>query len=352
MFKFLKRKVFAIPFPRPVGVEIATEYAPSFLLYTLPRAILEKPKIDPKTGKKEKEKFTRKIKRNWQSWIESGEEIRRNELQEIGLWKKFNGFVAQSALKSMRIQSNNTIELLGRLPSEKKMGKVTIIYPEPKSIPDWLNVANLNPDEIKKEIFKNLKINEKKTRLQKLISAVFLPFTLAIFFFSLFFFVSDIIFIVPLMLFEINLAYFILQKSRHKKLNILVKTEEKALVSCKAVGADIEGCKSPTGSIFEISVHNGNAFEKPIEFLLKLCSDNDDQHFTIDKDLRLLSSESTDKLANGFISLFLESVPDEVRARHRLNDRHVLDDLNQVMMRASKQYVKSLKLKKKSEDKK
>lgn len=192
--------IFAIPFPRAAAGYETTKDTPPFLLYTFPRSVYQRPPKDPVTGKR-KEKLLKKVERKWQEEVKEGEDIKRGEVKEAGVWSRFKGALIRDASAAIKYMPNNAIEVLGRLPPKTKLGKLTIVYPVSSESSLGIDVNYPSEDEIEENFLSLLSKACKKARAQTLISGCLLPFTLAI----------DVFVVVPLFLFEINLAYFSVQ---------------------------------------------------------------------------------------------------------------------------------------------
>lgn len=328
----LPSALFAIPFPKPVSGQ---QTSLKFLLYTFPRAIYEKPGIDPTTGKSGKEKLVKKVERKWQEEVKEAEEIKRGEVQDPSTWKKIKGFAARGASGVIKAIPDNLIEVLGRLPPQNKLGNVTIIHPDVRDTPPWIPVSQLKPDEMKRELVEMLTQTGKKARSLTFISGAMLPVTLAV----------DVLVIIPLFLFEINMAYFALQANGAKKINTLIEADKKAAQMNQPMPVlSQDQAQVVTNSIFIFETARPGIFNRTIEHLYEICSSLDPKKFPPVNGHQISSSSSSlDKnSATDLINQFLISVPPEFVKRHQIEVDRIAEDLHRSLTKAAKEYIKTL----------
>jgi hypothetical protein len=63
--------------------------------------VYEKPPKDPVTGKR-KEKLLKKVERKWQEEVKEGEDIKRGEAKDVGVWSRFKGAIIRVRAKFAR----------------------------------------------------------------------------------------------------------------------------------------------------------------------------------------------------------------------------------------------------------
>ncbi|CAH7668004.1 secreted protein [Phakopsora pachyrhizi] len=324
--------LFFIPLPRPANRD-SNDSKDSFLIYTFPRSVYEKPEIDPNTGKRGKEKLVKKAERLWQEEVKEANEIKRGEHPDASKWKKTKGFAARGASSVIRMMSNSAIETLGRLPPPKKLGKITIYYPSPTDIPAVLDAPQLQREEVRQKFIEMLIETRGKARKRAAISGVMLPVTLAL----------DIMIIVPLFLFEINMAYFSLQANGARKVEALTKKTD--IVNKKDHESE-EKIISRTGEAvdkeFEFEPAGPHTFRLVIEHLYAICSSFDSLRFPPLADVPGLKYEPDRMMARELIDQFKSSVSEEVASRHVLDEARVAEDLHESLKKAAKQYLKTL----------
>lgn len=324
--------LFAIPFPKPANHHKTTESTPPFLLYTFPRSVYEKPPIDPQTGKPGKEKLIKKAERIWQQEVREGEEIKRGEHKDAGMWKKFKGGAARTASSVIKYMPNNTIETLGRLPPKKKLGTVQIIYPANKDVSPSLNVPQLTESEMKESFTKMLQSAKKQAFRQSIISGCLLPVTAAIDFFV----------IIPIFAFEVNIAYFSLQTNGARKVTALTNAENQAAKKGKAPNSNQDSDTPDNSSIFLFQQATPNTFSNTINYLYSQCSLIDGTKFPTLEDINLPNYQPDRNIVDGMISEFQASLPEKVIQRHLLNVDRAAEDLARNLRKAAKEYIKTL----------
>ncbi|KAG0148095.1 hypothetical protein CROQUDRAFT_670083 [Cronartium quercuum f. sp. fusiforme G11] len=323
--------LFAIPFPRPTNHHSTTERSPPFLLYTFPRSVYEKPPIDPNTGKRGKEKLIKKAERVWQQEVEVGEQIKRGERKDATRWQKFKGGAARLASGVIKYMPDNTIETLGRLPPKKKLGTVTILYPNAKDVAPTTNVANLNEDEMKEALTKILQITKKKAFTKSIISGCLLPVTAAI----------DFFLIIPIFAFEINIAYFSMQTNGAKKVKALTSADEKATKRTSRITTQTTE-QNESNSIFTFKQSSPQTFSYTIDYLYYQCSRLDHSKFPTISTMPIPSYSPDKKIVEGMILEFQKNLPNHITKRHLLNLDRAAEDLSRTLKKAAKEYVKTL----------
>ncbi|OAV89714.1 hypothetical protein PTTG_08741 [Puccinia triticina 1-1 BBBD Race 1] len=320
----LPSTIFAIPFPKPVQHNANDEEPVPFLLYTFPRSVYEKPPKDPVTGKRGKEKLVKKFERKWQEEVKEGRDIKRGQHKAAGRLKRAKGAIARVAASTIQWLPNNVMEVLARLPPPKKIGKVSIIYPESVDMP-WFNTTNLSKPQIQKRFWDLLMEAKKSAKTKIALSGFLLPVTLAI----------DILVIVPLFIFEINLAYFVTQ------LNGSRKTKHFAEANKQAQQAASHG--EEMDSVFEFKASPADRFTETMKHLYTISSTIDPIKFPLHADLPPPNYTPRKEIAAELIHMFQESLDPDVLARHNLDEELVALDLDRALRKGAKEYVKKLK---------
>ncbi|KAA1115561.1 hypothetical protein PGT21_037062 [Puccinia graminis f. sp. tritici] len=315
--------IFAIPFPKPTQHHRTREEASPFLLYTFPRSVYVKPNKDPVTGKRGKEKLVKKLERKWQEEVKEGNDLKRGQNKDAGRLKRAKGAIVRSAASTIQWLPNNVMEVLARLPPPRKIGKVSIIYPEAVDMP-WFNATSLSKPEMQKSLW-DLLMDAKKSATTKIaLSGCFLPVTLAI----------DILVIIPLFIFEINLAYFMTQ------LNGFRKTKHFAEAKKQTQQTTSHG--EVLDSVFEFEGVSANRFTKTMNHLYGICSTLDPVKFPRRRELPPPTYIPPKDIAAGLIHKFRESLNPDVAARHVLDDELIALDLDRALRKAAKEYIKKL----------
>ncbi|EFP76588.1 hypothetical protein PGTUg99_003562 [Puccinia graminis f. sp. tritici] len=335
--------IFAIPFPRAVEGYQATKETPPFLLYTFPRSVYEKPPKDPVTGKRN-EKLLKKVERKWQEEVKEGEDIKRGEVKEAGVWPRFKGALIRDAAAAIKYMPSNAMEALARLPPKTKLGKLTIVYPVSTNSSHVIDVNYQGENEIEENFLNLLYKARKKARTQTLISGCLLPLTLAI----------DVFVVVPLFLFEINLAYFSVQVSGVQKAGLLSDFEKKKTtkhvsdrsshrrndeITTDECPEEDERARSP----FDFEVAKPGTFDRTIEHLYNICSELDPLKFPLKDSLPMPTYLPSKDIATTLVEIFKESLPQEVMTRHVLDEQLAAEDLDRALRKAAKEYVNSIK---------
>lgn len=339
--------IFAIPFPRAAEGYQTTKDTPPFLLYTFPRSVYEKPPKDPVTGKR-KEKLLKKVERKWQEEVKEGEDIKRGEAKDVGVWSRFKGAIIRDAAAAIKYMPNNAIEVLGRLPPKTKLGKLTIVYPASSESLNGIDVKYQSEDEIEESFLNLLSKANKNARTQTLISGCLLPITLAI----------DAFVVVPLFLFEINLAYFSVQATGAQKARILSdlekKNKSKRLSEKPTPINNVEVQKQmdeqtevqeieEEGSAFSFEVSKPGIFDRTIEHLYNICTGLDPLKFPLKDGLPIPTYLPSKNIASALVETFKESLPQEVMSRHVLDEQLAAEDLDRALRKAAKEYVATIK---------
>jgi len=342
--------IFAIPFPRAAAGYETTKDTPPFLLYTFPRSVYQRPPKDPVTGKR-KEKLLKKVERKWQEEVKEGEDIKRGEVKEAGVWSRFKGALIRDASAAIKYMPNNAIEVLGRLPPKTKLGKLTIVYPVSSESSLGIDVNYPSEDEIEENFLSLLSKACKKARAQTLISGCLLPFTLAI----------DVFVVVPLFLFEINLAYFSVQAAGVQKARLLSNLDKKK--KCKGSmdpslqssgnneheGVQMEGKQTEEereeagDSGFGFEVAKAGVFDQTIAHLYNVCYELDPLKFPLKDGLPIPMYVPSKHIASSLVDIFKQSLPQEVMARHVLDHQLAAEDLDRALRKAAKEYLKTIK---------
>ncbi|MBW0463874.1 hypothetical protein O181_003589 [Austropuccinia psidii MF-1] len=325
--------IFLIPFPKPGGHHQTTEKSPSFLLYTFPRALYQKPMTDPVTGKRGKEKLVKKLERKWQEEVKQGEEIKRGEHPNAGAWKKSKGLIARNAAAAIKLMPSNAMEALGRLPPKHKLGQVKILYQDPSDNIPGLNVTHFTENQLKDRFIEMLIEAKRKAWAKMIISGVLLPATLAI----------DIFVIVPLFLFEINLAYFSLQLNGARKANNLTPSKQKSQSSPPSSQFAHEEASTVAKSLFSFHVAQPRTFNRTVEHLYNLCSKIDNRKFPSVLSIPPLNYAIDTSIVTDLITEFKKRLPSSVLDRHLLDEKRLAEDLDRALKKAAKQYVATLK---------
>lgn len=331
--------LFAIPFPRPVNQDAAPKSSPPLLLFTFPRSVYEKPPVDPVTGKPGKEKFVKKAERVWQQGVKEGYEIKRGEHAEAGFWKRFKGGAARLGDGALKYMSDNTMETLGRLPPRRKIGAISVVYPAANDSLPAFNYPVYNEFEMKEAFTKMLKTAKIRATTKSVISGVLLPLSFFIDFFT----------IVPMPLFEVNIAYFSLQANGARKVMAITSAENQAKKQGISNGSQEENEEnSPTDavndSLFMFGQAEPSTFDHILQYLYFQCSKLDKKNFPPELESAPEDWTLDTNDVEGIISEFEDSLPDEVTKRHLLNAERVAEDLTRTLTKAAKAYVKSLKV--------
>ncbi|KAI7967886.1 hypothetical protein MJO29_001163 [Puccinia striiformis f. sp. tritici] len=347
--------MFAIPFPKPTQIHGANKEAPPFLLYTFPRSVYQKPQKDPVSGKRGKEKLVKKLERKWQEEVKEGQEIKKGQHKDAGRLKRSKAAIVGFAASTIQRMPNNTMEVLARLPPPKKLGKVSIVYPEAVDVP-WYDATILSEPQMQKSLWdllleaqkkaktriawyvrmfvafysgtvsdplRNLSNQHEPTNLTK--SVVFLHFGVS----------SDILIIVPLFIFEINLAYFVTQLNGSRKAKHFADANKQATQNATPDAQDLD-------SIFAFKASPASRFTETIKHLYSICSTIDPVKFPIIEELPPPNYIPDKKIAINLIHEFKESVDSDVAARHVLDEEAAALDLDRALRKAAKEYVKRL----------
>ncbi|KAI0693819.1 hypothetical protein BC835DRAFT_1055655 [Cytidiella melzeri] len=280
--------IFAIPFPPPRHGPSKQPVSP-YLLYALPRAPYTKPKKDENGKDVEKEGVIKKAERKWQEEIAEGDKIRKGMEPEAGTWKTFKGKAVGVADTVIRWLPNSRIEALGRVPPQRKLGELTVLYPNDAVGPDG---QAMQPEFMKSKIEEVLKQTQKQATYSAVGSAFLLPVTLTIDFFV----------VVPIFLFETNLAYFASQFAGRSKVSAIAHSTLPLICT-------------PTSNLSPVST-----------VLSAICFHLAPGQFPVpDERTRSFTDEKT---------------TEEVRARHILDREKVAEDLGRCCRKAAKEYVK------------
>ncbi|CAH7668006.1 hypothetical protein BY996DRAFT_4574176 [Phakopsora pachyrhizi] len=373
--------IFAIPFPEPISQLQRVKKTPPFLLYSLPRADYKKPPKD-ENGKRGKEGFIKKVERKWQEEIREGQDIKRGKMQDPSSWKRFKGAVLRSASRGLKWLPDSNVETLSRLPPGKKIGNITIVYPHEL---DELNGSGVErqPAEIKNGLDAILRRTRKHAIIKTTLAGCLLPVTAAIDFFV----------IVPLFLFEINIAYFALQVNGIRKVGTIAKVNKKLAKKNKTIKATKIGSKtsfrrrskalkksnsklfgiSKRGSqsqettplrqseeestslqqsqiadapdIFKVEKSRPGVFQPAIAHLYSVCSLKNPKAFPPRFDVEhLITPLRPDRaMVTDLIDAFKDWVPTEIAMRHNLDPDEVARDLGRCMQKGANEYIRSLK---------
>ncbi|KNZ56094.1 hypothetical protein VP01_249g9 [Puccinia sorghi] len=388
--------IFAIPFPRAAAGYQTTKDTPPFLLYTFPRSVYQRPPKDPVTGKR-KEKLLKKVERKWQEEVKESEDIKRGEAKEAGVWSRFKGalirvslfhiliailshpafFHPRDASAAIKYMPNNAIEVLGRLPPKTKLGKLTIVYPVSSESSLGFDVSYPSEDEIEDNFLSLLSKACKKARAQTLIWSIssldlavccqslwpckstLISFLLVLHVLRNFFFLnSDVFVVVPLFLFEINLAYFSVQATGAQKARLLSHVEKKKKCkgsmdpSLQSSGNDehegvqmeeqqIEEEQEDSGFGYEVA--KAGAFDQTIAHLYNICYELDPLKFPLKDGLPIPMYLPSQHIASSLVDIFKQSLPPEVMARHVLDHQLAAEDLDRALRKAAKEYLKTIK---------
>ncbi|PLW58522.1 hypothetical protein PCANC_00002 [Puccinia coronata f. sp. avenae] len=319
----LPSTIFAIPFPRPNQYHEANIEAHPYLLYTFPRSVYEKPPKDPVTGKPGKEKLVKKFERKWQQEVKEGRDMKKGRHKDAGRFKRSKGAVVRFAASTIQWLPNNVMEVLARLPPPRKIGKVSIIYPESVDMA-WFNSAILNETRIEESFWDLLTDTKKKAKTRIALSGCLLPITLAI----------DIFVIIPLFIFEINLAYFVTLLNGSRKAKHFVETNKPA--------SQTTSCEQVINPNFEFKAYPGSRFTKTTAHLYSICSTIDPIRFPLLKEVPPLNHTPQKDIAADLIQIFKESLESNVTSRHVLDEDLVALDLDRALRKAAKEYVKKL----------
>jgi len=361
--------LFAIPFPEPGPTLRKTSKTPMFMLYSPPRANYIKPK--PIDGKKAKEGLIKKVERKWQEEVQEGIDVKAGRIKNPSGWKKFKGTVLTAASKALAWLPDSNIQTIGRLPPGKKIGLITVVYPHED---DDLTSRPVDrqPQDVRQGLENLLERTRRTAMLKTGLSGFLLPVTAAI----------DVMCIVPLFLFEINIVYFSLQINGARKIAMLTHANSKAKKHTvkKAVGtksgrfmklkqkygrgkrqqapeveAEAEAEPHPSspplpdeesgqGEIFNIQKSRPNVFQPVMANLYALCSAANPTAFPPKPNGSLVPPYRPDlPLVLDLIAAFKEWVPVDVALRHNLDPQVVAKDLRQSMKKATKSYMRTLK---------
>ncbi|KAI0091883.1 hypothetical protein BDY19DRAFT_927265, partial [Irpex rosettiformis] len=188
--------IFAIPFPPPRHAPAKQPVSP-YLLYALPRAPYVKPEEDENGKPIQKEALIKKVERKWQGEVAEGDRIRKGQEPDAGKWKKFKGkavgvslnlcldgfpqslskrqsYLPQLADTVIHKLPNSRIETLGRVPPKRKMGDLTILYPDDAVD---LDGQPLQPEVMHDRIDDVLRKTQKRATYSAVGSAFLLPVT-------------------------------------------------------------------------------------------------------------------------------------------------------------------------------
>lgn len=221
-----------------------------------------------------------------------------------------------------------------------------------------VDVTYLEEDEIEDKFISFIDRARKKARTQTLVSGCLLPVTLAI----------DTFVVVPLFLFEINLAYFSVQAAGSQKAKLLTGLDKKKPGKDSgdiSPGLQNNGAnnqqKEKTGSIkyfddqseeqalngmrnpFGFQVVQPGAFDKTIEHLYNICFNLDPLKFPLKDTLPTPTYLPSKDIATALLDIFRNSLPPEVMARHELDEQRAAEDLDRAMRKAAKEYVSTVK---------
>lgn len=315
--------IFAIPFPRPDQHHEAPQEAPPFLLYTFPRSVYEKPPKDPVTGKRGKEKLVKKFERKWQEEVKEGHDMKNGQHKDTGRFKRSKGAVVRLAASTIQRLPNNLMEVLARLPPPRKTGNVSIIYPEFVDMP-WYNATSFSEPQIEKGFWDLLAKTIEEAKSQIILSGCLLPLTLAI----------DILVIIPLFVFEINLAYFMTQLNGSRK--------AKHFAGAHKPGGHTGSQEQKINPTFEFKAHPGTGFTEAMSHLYGTCSAIDPIHFPLRQEVPSLNHIPKREIAEGLIQIFKESLDSDVIARHVLDEETVARDLDRALRKGAKERLKKL----------
>ncbi|POW10680.1 hypothetical protein PSTT_05869 [Puccinia striiformis] len=212
----LSSLIFAFPLPNPAKEYHLAGKIPLFL-YTLPRSVYKKPDKDPETGKRPREKITKKLARNWQESVRKGEDIKSGDYANPSWFGRAMGATFRFMAFFLRFMTNSDAQLLARLPSLNKMGRIQVLYstsvsnPSHDRWPQGIKPAILSSEEVKESIMMNLAQVRRRAKILTIVSGFILPPALA----------AEIY--VPFT-FEIALIYFMIQL-RGKRFSLIKFSE-------------------------------------------------------------------------------------------------------------------------------
>lgn len=272
--------VFAIPLPPPSPSYQSPLYGTQlpFLVYTLPRSVYEKPPKDATTGKRPSEKIIKKIQRSWQTSLCEGDDIKRGDLGHPSIMKRCMGACFRSVGASLRFITGSSAQILARLPSNRKIDRILILYSCESSNLFESDVKNsskfsvLTQKQAEEGLTHTLRLAQKEAQTRALISGLFLPIALA----------AEIY--VPL-IFELTLVYFSVQYRAWRKAKFLVKkaTEEPSLTSTtheasSSTGDEIIAQPQPSPT-FEFHNVESEMFREIERLVCNQCSQLDPHKF-------------------------------------------------------------------------
>ncbi|KNZ63914.1 hypothetical protein VP01_1085g3 [Puccinia sorghi] len=413
--------LFAIPFPEPGPTLRKTSKTPMFMLYSPPRANYIKPK--PIKGQKGKEGLIKKVERKWQEEVQEGTDVMAGKIENPSGWKKFKGTVltvsvscgwCYSSLEGTNMvarqqhpnawpstprQKDRFGELLHHLDitpllSRKLTFRCSLYFQDYRCLStrrrrSHFQTCRSTTTRCQRRPRKYPQAYSSHGHVENWI--VWAPVTRhssnvsSIFHFTII--SCDVMCIVPLFLFEINIVYFSLQINgescqRARKIAMLTHANSKAKKHTvkKAVGTKsgrfvklkqkygrgkrqqtleaetedepvphpssppLPGEESGHGEIFNIQKSRPNVFQPVMANLYALCSAANPTAFPPKPKGSLVPPYRPDlPLVLDLIAAFKEWVPADVALRHNLDPQVVAKDLRQSMKKATKSYMRTLK---------
>ncbi|KAI0347338.1 hypothetical protein BDW22DRAFT_1480987 [Trametopsis cervina] len=307
--RYLPTIIFAIPFPVPTHSHSAQPVSP-YLLYALPRAPYQKPPKDANGNDIVKEGLVKKAERKWQEEIAEGDRIKNGLEPEAGAWKKFKGKATGTANTVIRWLPNSRIEALQRVPPTHKLGELTVFYPHDAVSPDGLPVR---PEIMQYHIEEVLKKTQKSATIGAIGSAFLLPVTLAI----------DFFIVIPIFLFEMNMAYVASQFAGRQKVSAITQSRLPLVCTPSAYLAPVSRVLAAT--CYHIAP---TQFASPPAAVRGLTG---------------VSEAALLEAADALLANFSQAAPEEVLQRHILDREKIAEDLRRCCAKAAGEYVKGLK---------
>ncbi|KAG0148093.1 hypothetical protein CROQUDRAFT_41786 [Cronartium quercuum f. sp. fusiforme G11] len=383
--------VFMIPFPAPVNGKRSKSTSP-FMLYTPPRAHYTKP-VKDEVGKAPREKFLKKLVRRYQKEVSFGEEMKRQEIKKEGsfqVFHKIRGCCIRGASMMTKWLPNPCVETLARLPPKRKLGEVTVLFPSHAGRPrpeGEDQPYEPTEEELRHDISVLLRRTRKRIVFRLIGAGAFMPIAIG----------ADIF--APVFLVEITLAYLAFQVYGFRKIKALtsppkakkVKKSKKnkklsggnalpqgtsasgEIVNTTAgvAGESVEQDSTSVAVQFRITRGDQAIFDPLLPLMYNICSRIDPLTFPPQEEeaVVLTGSQAEDPSQNAtgqrpkpkgtqlprtlhkpgpeivreLVAAFRANLPEDVQARHNLNEERVSEDLARCMKKAAVEYVWSLK---------
>ncbi|KAG0146241.1 hypothetical protein CROQUDRAFT_92856 [Cronartium quercuum f. sp. fusiforme G11] len=391
--------VFMIPFPAPVNGHRSKNTSP-FLLYTPPRAMYTKPPKD-ENGKKGKEKFLKKLVRHYQQQVKFGEQLKRKEVIKTGRLKKLHKARAcciRGASMLTKWLPSPCVETLARIPPKRKLGEVIILFPlyTGKPRPEGEDQPyQPTAEDLRHDISVLFRRTRKRILIRLIAAGCFMPIAAGADFFA------------PVFLVEITLAYLAFQVYGLRKIKALTskpksnttkkvikknkKSKKKSLGEPKKVVRESnqvdqivneneiveqeeeEESDAVAFNRFKIIPGHQAIFDPLFPLMYNICSRIDPLTFPpleeepvsvqvdpqavgqhpINEETTTTQPKRTQlprtlhkpdpEVVRELMVAFRANLPEDVQARHVLDEERVSEDLARYMKKAAVDYVRSLK---------